>query len=363
MKSYPEDWSPLTHYCHVMIPKNLRTIVKRKHLLSKAIRAFYFRDSDDIKLSRYLETSSPKQGLVKVGIRLTKCLYAMLAKQNFQPDKRSGWPMLDRKNPDFKASDLGAKLTQGFEILFKSKKTPKSHLFESYVQNLNNTGYFQDELQGSKKYNELLAKAKIHFETNNESVQDFSDDLQELLDTSDDIVQDDLEPEDDDSWLDVELNDFDDMLKSHFGVKGEPVKTHDEIPDEIKTFLKTMSDLKGVEENAKTKSENIDFNPEDLEKAFNKVLQIQDESDEELSDEDVDFDQDFEGEMKSYFGQMSEELQGSKVTEDDNDWTKPLDIDSRMLANLMESYNSQGGLPGPASTLLEDLGFDLRKEN
>ena len=114
------------------------------------------------------------------------------------------------------------------------------------------------------------------------------------------------------------------------------------------------------------KEDFVDFRPDDLEKAFNKVLDIQGNSDDEeySDDEDIDFDEaDFEGEMKSYFGQMSEELKGSKVNEEeDNDWTKPLDIDSKMLANLMESYNSQGGMPGPASTILEPLGFDLRKE-
>ena len=220
---------------------------------------------------------------------------------------------------------------------------------------------------GSQKYNDLLTKAKQDFESNTHQIQDPLEELKELLNSNCDIIQE-IEKEDDDSWLDVELDTFDEMLKSHFGVQAsEPTKSHQEIPNEIKTFLRTMSDLKGVEENQKKKSDLdfVDFRPEDLEKAFNKVLDIQDNSEDEYySDEDIDFDQDFEGEMKSYFGQMSEELKGSKVpeNEDDNDWTKPLDIDSKMLANLMESYNSQGGMPGPASTILEPLGFDLRQK-
>ena len=148
LKNYPDDWSDLMHYCHLKVPQNLVKCLQKPHLVSKAIRAFYFRDSDDIKSSRFLKTFNPNQGLIKVGLKLTKCLYAMLAKQNFQPDKKAKWPLLDRKNPDFKAVDLGGKLTQGFEILVSSSKTPKSRLFQIFIQNLSNTGYFQGELQG-----------------------------------------------------------------------------------------------------------------------------------------------------------------------------------------------------------------------
>ena len=73
-------------------------------------------------------------------------------------------------------------------------------------------------------------------------------------------------------------------------------------------------------------------------------------------------DEDLESEeMSQYFMQMSSELKDTKVTdpEDSEDWTKPLDIDSNVLSNLMESFRGQGGLPGPASTLLEPLGINL----
>ena len=181
---------------------------------------------------------------------------------------------------------------------------------------------------GSQKYNDLLTKAKQDFESNTHQIQDPLEELKELLNSNCDIIQE-IEKEDNDSWLDVELDTFDEMLKSHFGVQAsEPTKSHQEIPNEIKTFLRTMSDLKGVEENQKKKSDLdfVDFRPEDLEKAFNKVLDIQDNSeDEDYSDEDIDFDQDFEGEMKSYFGQMSEELKGSTPPLPQGRW-KPLNI-------------------------------------
>jgi hypothetical protein len=191
-------------------------------------------------------------------------------------------------------------------------------------------------------------------------------------------------------------------------------KSTQDIPSEVKNFLKAMSDFEGVEteqqsdeitkstkkisKSDKSKSpitkspkkesksdesdkivdffadqfEGVDFNAEDFENAFKKVLGITDsdaeDQDENLksdsdSDQDsVDMEEDLESEeMSQYFMQMSNELKDTKVTdpEDSEDWTKPLDIDSNVLSNLMESFRGQGGLPGPASTLLEPLGINL----
>ena len=236
--------------------------------------------------------------------------------------------------------------------------------------------------------------------------------------------KDDLKPEDDDSWIELKPETFDDMLSAHFKLKDDVTsdqsvnknKSTQDIPSEVKNFLKAMSDFEGVEteeqsdeENTKspkhksksdkitkspiTKSpkkksksdeseeiidffadqfEGVDFNAEDFENAFKKVLGITDseaedkdenlESDSDSDQDSVDMEEDLESEeMSQYFMQMSNELKDTKVTdpEDSEDWTKPLDIDSNVLSNLMESFRGQGGLPGPASTLLEPLGINL----
>ena len=69
--------------------------------------------------------------------------------------------MNDQNNPDFKALNLGAKLTCGFEILANTK-THQDDIKQGYIQSLTNKGYFQSELKGSKKYNGLLAEAEKH---------------------------------------------------------------------------------------------------------------------------------------------------------------------------------------------------------
>merc|ERR1719189_2187304 len=441
MKNYPNDWSDLMHYTHLLVPKNLQYVLenaKSVNLISKAIRLFYHRDHIDLKVCRLLKQMNPKSeqlDLVKVGVNLTKCLYAMLSKQKFNPDKKSGWPtsMNDQNDPDFKALNLGAKLPCGFEILANTK-THQDDIKQGYIQSLTNKGYFQSELKGSKKYNGLLAEAEKHLLQNSSDLvvktpaMQLRDLLKEQLEDpkQSGSKKDDLKPEDDDSWIELKPETFDDMLSAHFKLKDDVTsdqsaninKSTQDIPNEVKNFLKAMSDFEGVETEQQsdeitksqitkspkkisksdeskspiTKSlkkkpksdesdkmidfftdqfEGVDFNAEDFESAFKKVLGItdsdaedQDENSESDSDSDqdsVDMDEDLESEeMSQYFMQMSSELKDTKVTdpEDSEDWTKPLDIDSNVLSNLMESFRGQGGLPGPASTLLEPLGIN-----
>lgn len=43
-------------------------------------------------------------------VQFTRCLYAQLIQQKFQPDKRSGWVLPSTSNPKFTEQDLGMKL-------------------------------------------------------------------------------------------------------------------------------------------------------------------------------------------------------------------------------------------------------------
>ncbi|XP_015686570.1 protein ecdysoneless homolog, partial [Protobothrops mucrosquamatus] len=51
------------------------------------------------------------------------------------------------------------------------------------------------------------------------------------------------------------------------------------------------------------------------------------------------------------------DLEGSQ-SKDDPD-TTPVDIDVNLVTNLLESYNAQVGLPGPASNILQSMGVYL----
>jgi len=49
---------------------------------------------------------------------------------------------------------------------------------------------------------------------------------------------------------------------------------------------------------------------------------------------------------------------GSVLVEDENEY-RPVDIDLNVVTNLLQSFRSQEGLPGPASTIMGRLGINI----
>jgi len=166
------------------------------------------------------------------------------------------------------------KLTCGLEMLASHSSAKKanqiqkslskvtSEKFEAFVKNLNKNGYFQGELEGSKKYTELLDRAKNFYQGSIENVQEssgtrFSTDVLEIVknyrhDALKELDPDDNLPSDDESWLDINPESFDDLLKQHFKLGSNPPgatcrSETTELPQEIKKFLQCLSDYDGIQ--------------------------------------------------------------------------------------------------------------------
>lgn len=57
-------------------------------------------------------------------------------------------------------------------------------------------------------------------------------------------------------------------------------------------------------------------------------------------------------------------LQGtSNTTEDMDAEFSPVDVDVNLVKNLLDSFSSQQGLPGPTSNLLGVMGVQLPKDD
>lgn len=55
--------------------------------------------------------------IIVVQVKFTRCLYAQLMQQKFQPDRRSGYTLPPATpNAKFRAYDLGMKLVSGKEL-------------------------------------------------------------------------------------------------------------------------------------------------------------------------------------------------------------------------------------------------------
>lgn len=59
---------------------------------------------------------------------------------------------------------------------------------------------------------------------------------------------------------------------------------------------------------------------------------------------------------------VQESSKTSDEKDDDDEFT-PIDADFNLVKNLLESYSSQQGLPGPASNLLGLMGLQLPKDS
>ena len=428
MKSYPDDWSDQEQFTHVIVPEKINNLLKSvpKHLISAAIRCFYTRDVLDLRNCRTLK-NFPPENLMKVGIPLSKCLYAMLAKQQFKPDKRSNWPMPPQSDRnEYKASDLGFKLTCGFEMLLaqcngKDKESTidiSSSLdelrYERFEKSLFENGYFENELKGSQKWKLLTYQAREYFKSSfaqNDSTDSKNDDgktfsaqlkhfVTQIAKRESDagiILEKPIEselpmkPPDDDSWLDYEQESFDEMLKSHFNLekmgaekfKSANIPKEDAIPAQMKSFLSAMSNYEGIDSFSAKDSDKdeLNFDLSEFEKTIKRMANMKDcdnVSDIETSDDDDsensevdlmnDSSENMDSEWKEYSYQINSELLEAKIlsTEADegpieslDEIDRPINIDTRVFKNILESYKSESSIPGPASTMLQSLGIDM----
>ena len=420
MKSYPESWSDQKQYLHVIVPEKVKSLlhVLPNYLISAAIRCFCTRDSIDIRKCRIMKRF-PGENLVKTGLTISKCLYAMLVKQEFRPDKKMNWQIPRATHDDFKAADLGFKLTCGLEILYSQSKITNNESgrldsdidefkYQQYEKSLLANGYFQNELRGSKNWNILSIQAKEYFystlQTKNLgseelSGENYSAQLAKIMGRVENEASQNTENNylpnyedlskmpDDDSWLDYEPDSFDEMLKNHFKINetssSSKISSNEKsIPSELKSFLSCVSNFDGVDSLPKDNDDTdhkMNFDAKEFENVVREMAKVtdsnyySDSSDSEISEE-VDLNSDNKVNdvgWASYCDQMKNELEESKVMsasanedpiESLADLERPVNIDMGVVKNMLQSYKNENGMPGPATTLLTSLGLAIDPE-
>ncbi|RKP27685.1 SGT1 protein-domain-containing protein [Syncephalis pseudoplumigaleata] len=184
----------------------------------------------------------PPSTCVPVTVRFTRTLYAQLVRQPFHPPKPFRLP--PPTSPDFKAAELGMKLACGFEILcamgnlaahndadpvndpmdvehYPFAQDPQWIQFSSQLKE---TGYYQEEIEGSAQYQALDRKAREYYIKHKQQMHTSETAmawaiarmhaLWSLPVASDELrqsMQRDTH-EDDDRWLDVDPSALDRML-------------------------------------------------------------------------------------------------------------------------------------------------------
>lgn len=173
------------------------------------------------------------------------------------------------------------------------------------------------------------------------------------------------------------------------------------IAESMQEFVKVLSSYEGAEMPQDRNMKNVDFDADqfmkDIETAMGHPRSGENNSDADLEDElssDLDFD-DYEDEddskhseekdefMSMYSDTLTKELKDTTLSktfvraqdqpskkndegpsrcnddEMDEDEFSPVDVDFNLVKNLLDSYSSQEGQPGPASNLLGLMGLTL----
>uniref|UniRef100_A0AAQ5YLL1 Ecdysoneless homolog (Drosophila) n=1 Tax=Amphiprion ocellaris TaxID=80972 RepID=A0AAQ5YLL1_AMPOC len=422
LQGYPQKIAAGLHRAHCFIPAGIATVLKqRPDLVAPAVSAFYLRDPVDLQACRSFKTFPPETRVFTL-VTFSRCLYAQLQQQQFTPDRRSGFTLPPRSQPQYKAHELGMKLAHGFEILCSKCRLPSSEpdapvscnpQWKGFIESLKKNGYFRVKLEGSVRYRELTRSAENFFK---QSVASTSSDLtpgEEVLQllhsctpfNLEELKKDEsqLPQEDSDSWLDITAQDLERLLQERGGGRKETEDNKQEeaagyslvaVSQGMKNFLHAMS---SHEETRLaflilsflflgSKDEELDS--DDLDDDDDDDDDDEDEEELEEKEEDSTGHAEMNGtgtldSLKGYMDQMDQELMSTNIgqsfnqtnfnkadldsdsllsegePEEPEEEIQPLDLDINLIRNMLESLSCEAGLAGPASNLLQSLGLHL----
>ncbi|CAH1795570.1 unnamed protein product [Owenia fusiformis] len=433
-KRYPGKIEANMHRAHCYIPAALAAVLEdNPQLLAAGVEAFYYRDPVDLKACRTFTHFRPGTRVMRE-VKFTRCLYAQLMQQRFQPDPRSGWTLPATSNPKHKSHELGMKLAHGFEILCakcsaKPGQTNPSTIadndvrWQRYKSTLQEKGYFKGEVEGSQLYRQLEQSAKKHFSeavaTQESNSKDAGHQVLTLLDSLKYDIEDlrkqekNLKKPDNDSWLDITPQQLDDLIHKTTG-QNTTDDTFDltDIANSMKSFVNNVSGFEGAEFPGQEEGD-IQFNSSSFMQDMQKLVDLDDNMGDSSSDDMSEYGSDDELDelgpsprkpppkqngqsMKGYMDAMDRELAQTNVwksfereskpvapprhkkakvpararpesdefdIDDLDDDFEPVNVDLTVVKNMMESYKSQQGLPGPGGNILGSMGVRIPEDS
>jgi len=370
---FPENLKENHHTTNVLLPDVVAAcITMDKQSVCDMINSLRDKDHLDLRKCRNMPRIRPDSRRL-YSVTFPRCLYAILSSTDARPHRSSGWTIDESKPEEL----LGYKLSLGLEILASRYRRPGDQQAEDassthFIKKLQGVGYFQGELEGSRKYKELLEQAKQFFVNSTDNV--YHSRLDKIMSSVEGYENGSLKaPEvgwlappgqpDSETWMEVTPESLDQMLAARFGVAqgGE-----DKIPGALNAFLNKMSDMTGVESNME---DDMNFKADDLIASMKKLLgenvnnedtNKNENAEEEISDSDSDSDiENDDPVIIDYMSRLDAEIGGSVAGRSDlPDLEQPLQVDSNVLSNLLASYSAEFGFSGPTSAILNTIGVN-----
>ncbi|KAH8645620.1 SGT1 protein-domain-containing protein [Xylariales sp. PMI_506] len=298
LEKYPGQIQDSIHHSLVAVPRRLAYILHEKPAaIAPAVEAFYLRDPVAMKslLSTTGTLSFPPEDLVTISVKFTKVLFAQLKSQRFTapPQWASVLEAAEKKGTDagdtqkrLERLQMGMKVTSGFEMLATNAET---------------------------KDNRMTREVAI-------LLDDLKEDGDQVLPT-DTVLQSwpDVDRDDDESWMDVNYEDFERELESG-GRNGNKVggafgdsSTQADLQKIVSRFEAFLNDETAGLEGAELDDMDVDDDFSD------------DEEDSEDEDKDVSFDEE-------QFAQMMREMMGMPSKEPQQ--TSSKDVSKTSVGNM-----------------------------
>ena len=383
---FSHNLDKLHHNARCSLPISLAILLDHHpELIAAAVRAFYYRTPDDVKIigTHQFYSSDNQTATIITNVRFNRCLYAQLVSQDVTDVRKL---LLPSSSNEDRIHQNGAKIIAGFEILLKNYQRMKSSMdSENFEKNFASAAKRVHEFLTITLTDELTSKFLEHRSLPSE--------------------------DDDDSWLNIDEEQFDRLLSVKFNqqqpsssssaTKEEIVKN---IPETLMKFFQNQNaGLDGVEppppsplqpkaanESKSTKSFDLikEFNEKEFVEFMEKmaILESEDFSDESENDDDTDTDDDDDDdddddsnrlpEMEAYIAKMDSELAQTILansferapkeldSDDDDDDNEENDLKYNAVSNILKSLHEEiettdSDVVGPATALFAYMNQSL----
>lgn len=389
LRNYPQQIEQNLHSSVVTIPRRLAFVLHEKAaFISPAVEAFYLRDPIALRPLKTQDISKlvfPPTDLVTVSVKFTKVGYAQLKSQQFPTPP--GWRSYLSRDMETKAQsrvEMGMKVTSGFEMLMSDPQNidhksvreiiilledletedsclPSDAEILSWEARDDNEGWldvdfesFASELAGSSDRSQINSSKGF----GDKMAQD---NLRKIVKRFETFLNDDISDTEGAENLD-EMDYDDDEDESDSASEDQDVSFDED------QFAGMMHEMMGMPEDTGTEASH-DIHTEDGPESGDKivsslgggehfeVLQAMQAIEAELQDAGA-----LPVSPSRYYGQIAEEGTASELPVYENETDDGVEIDYNLAKNLLESFKSQGGAPGPGGNLIGLMGMRLPRD-
>ena len=403
LQKYPKQIPDSLHHSLLIIPRNLAYVLHEDPAyISAAVEAFYIRDPialRPLQASNHTELFFPPIDMVATSVKFTKVGYAQIKSQQFAAPALwadSASARIEANSQDRIA--MGMKITCGFEMLMHDPQNQDRKDVREIVMLLEDIRSGQavlptnDEIKlwGTRADDEAwldinfeefekvlggIGKADVPKSNGGFGDKGAHEDLRKMVQRFEDFLKDDAAGAEGAEFSDDmdKDDDEDGTISDQSYDKGEDA----DVSFDQDGFAKMMSETLGMaptagSPNATHKTENRqdesgsssdeDYNEgvhqamQDIERELREAGTLTSDAKAQTGDLDP---QRKAIERESGRGQPKTVMEAEAISGE-----KETDIDFNLAKNLLESFKSQGGAPGPGGNLLGLMGMRLpRDEN